>query len=107
MYAVAEQRIDFLYPDGQLVPVHVRLGRPYLHPKGDWACLVQTEGLPERGDPTELFGFGPMHALMIGARFLHLRLSSEVARGAVPHYEGGRDVMSINSLFVFPAAESD
>jgi hypothetical protein len=106
MDLVAEQRIDFLYPDGQLVPVHVRLGRPYPHPKGDWACLVQTEGLPERTDPTELFGVGPMHALMIGARFLHLRLTAEVARGAVPHDECDRDVMSIDSLFVFPNTES-
>jgi hypothetical protein len=107
MDTVAEQRIDFLYPDGRLVPVRVRLGRPYPHPKGDWACVVQAEGLRVWQGPAELFGVGPIHAIMIGAKFLHSMLSVEVERGAVPHYEGGTASMSIDALFVFPSSEDD
>lgn len=106
MEAIAEHRIDFLYPDGQSVSVQVRIGRPYPHPKGDWACVVQAEGLRIWEGPSELFGVGSLHALMIGAGFLRSMLLAEVERGAVPHGEGGEVALGIDELFVLPKTAS-
>jgi hypothetical protein len=106
MDVIAEHRLDVLYPDGEMVPVHVRIGRPRPHPegKGDWGCVVQAEGLRIWDGPSELFGEGSLHALMIAASFLHRMLSAEVERGAVPHWQGGAEALDIDGLFVLPRA---
>ena len=102
MDVIAEHRLNVLYPDGEMVPVHVRIGRPHPHPagKGDWGCVVQAEGLRIWQGPSELFGEGSLHALMIAASFLHRILSAEVERGAVPHWQGGAEALDIDGLFV-------
>ncbi|WP_088253112.1 hypothetical protein [Fimbriiglobus ruber] len=100
MHPIAEHRIDFLYPDGEMVPVRIRLGCPFVHPKGGWTCAVQAEGLRIWQGPSELFGEGSFHALVIGVRFLHRMLVAEIERGAVPHWEGGVEALEIDELFV-------
>ena len=108
MDMVAEQWLDVLYPEGEMVQVHVRIGRPQPHPagKGDWGCVVQAEGLRIWEGPSELFGEGSLHALMIAASFLHSMLSAEVERGAVPHWQGGAEALDIDGLFVLPGRKS-
>ena len=102
MDVIAEHRVDVLYPDGEIRPVHLRIGRPRPHPegRGDWGCVVQAEGLRLWEGPAELFGEGSLHALMIGAGFLHRMLCSEVERGAVPRWPGGTAVLCVDDLFV-------
>lgn len=108
MDVVAEHRLDVLYPDGEMVQIDIRIGRPQPHPagKGDWSCIVQAVGLRAWEGPSELFGEGSLHALMIAAGFLHRMLSVEVERGAVPHWKGGAEALDIDGLFVLPDRRS-
>jgi hypothetical protein len=99
MDVIAEHRLVVLYPDGELVPVYLRIGRPGPHPKGDFVCPVQAEGLRLWKGPAELAGVDTLHALMIALRFLHDMLSSEVERGAVLHWEGGNQSLQLSDLF--------
>ncbi len=100
MDVVAEHRLVVLYPDGELVPVYLRVGRPRPHPKGDHVCLVQAEGLRLWEGPTEFGGVDSFHALMIGLRFLYNMLSTEVERGAILHWEGAEEAHELSDLFV-------
>ena len=99
MDVVAQHRVDVLYPDGHLVPVLLRVGRPLPHPQGDFVCPVAADGLPDRDGPTEIFGVGSLHALMLGLRYLHHSLAIETERGAVLHWEGGEQVLALDELF--------
>ena len=112
MDVIAEHRVDVLYPDGELVPVRLRIGRPRPHPQGDHVCPVQAEGLRLWEGPAEFAGVGSLHALMIGLRFLRDMLSTEVERGAVLHWEGGKQHLTLDDLFVLhksagPGAAAD
>jgi hypothetical protein len=86
---IAEHRLVATFPDSGPTSVVVRLGRPYAHPNGDHACPVQTEGLRLLEGPSEIFGVGTWHALMLGLKFLRSMLATEAERGAVFHWEGG------------------
>ncbi|WP_157369443.1 hypothetical protein [Zavarzinella formosa] len=104
MDVIAEQRLDLLYPDGELVPVHIRIGRPQPHPdgKGDWGCLAEATGLRIWDGPQEFFGEGSLQALMLTARFLHSMLLAEIERGAaMPVWPDGSE-MGLNTIFGFP-----
>jgi hypothetical protein len=100
MDVIAEHKLLALYPDGTASPVCLRVGRPEPRSDGDWVCPVQGEGLRLWEGPTELFGVGSWHALMIGLRFLREILASEVRQGAVLHWEGGEHSTSVDELFV-------
>ena len=91
-------------PAGRHVP-RPRVGRPYPHPKGDHACQVQAEGLRLWQRPTEIYGVGTWHALMLGLRFLRTMLAAEAERGAVFHWEGGEHAVSVEELFVLGPIE--
>jgi hypothetical protein len=108
MDVVAEHQIDVLYPDGEMISVHIRVGRPQPHPEGngDWGCEVQAEGLRIWEGPNKLYGVGSLHALMIAVGFLHRMLSAEVERGAVLHWQGGEEALCADDLFVLPGRES-
>jgi hypothetical protein len=100
MSVVAEHRLDVLYPDGQMVPVLIRVGLPRPHPQGDYVCSVEAHGMRIWQGPSELSGVGSFHALMIGIRFLYKMLSSEVEQGAILHWEGGKQFLNLDELFV-------
>lgn len=100
MDVVAERRLIATFPDSAVVPVCLRIGRPRPHPKGDWICPVEAEGLRLWQGPTEFFGVGSWHALMIGLRFLHEMLATEVRNGAVFHWEDGQQAVTVEELFV-------
>jgi hypothetical protein len=103
MDVVAEHRLIATFSDSGAVPVWLRVGRPRPHPKGDWVCPVQGEGLRLWEGPSELFGVGSWHALMVGLRFLHEMLAAEVRQGAVFHWEDGEHAISVEELFVLHA----
>jgi hypothetical protein len=100
MDVVAEQRLSVLYPDGESVPVCLRVGRPLPGSQGDFLCPVEADGLRIWQGPREFSGVGSFHALMIGLRFLHNMLSFEVQRGAILHWEDGQQHLTINDFFV-------
>jgi hypothetical protein len=101
MDVIAEDRIDILYPDGELRQVHLRIGRPHPNSKGkvEWGCQIQAEGLRIWEGPTELFGVSSLHALMIGVGFLRRMLTIEVDRGAVLHWQGETEPLHVDYLF--------
>ena len=105
MDVVAEHRLVATFPDGALAPVVLRVGRPYAHPKGDHACAVQAEGLRLWQGPSDIFGVGTWHALMLGLRFLQSMLAAEAERGAVFHWEGSEHAVSVEELFVLNTIE--
>ncbi len=63
-------------------------------------CPVQGEGLRLWEGPSELFGVGSWHALMIGLRFLREILTGEVRQGTVFHWEDGEHPIRVEELFV-------
>jgi len=99
MDVVAEHRIEVLHPDGTIARVHLRVGHPYPHPQGDYACRVSAEGLGGWGHPADICGVSSLHALLRGLGFLHRALAAAVERGAVLHWEGGKDVLTLDELF--------
>jgi len=105
MDVITELRLVATFPDGGSAPVVLRVGRPYPHPKGDHACQVQAEGLRLWQRPTEIYGVGTWHALMLGLRFLRTMLAAEAERGAVFHWEGGEHAVSVEELFVLGPIE--
>ena len=100
MEVIAERKLFALFPNGKTANVYLCVGRPAAHPNGDWVCPVHAEGLRLWQGPTNLFGVGSWHALMIGLRFLHKILSAEVQQGAVFHYEGGKQPIEVDELFM-------
>ena len=90
MDVIAERRLIATFPDGGPIPVVLRVGRPYPHPKGDYACPVQAEGLRLCEGPNDIFGVGSWHALMLGLRFLRSMLASEAKRGGGVPFGGRR-----------------
>ena len=100
MEVIAEHKLLVLYPDGAAIPVCLRVGPLIPHPKGDWVCWVQAEGLRLWQGPTSLFGDGSWHALMVGLRFLQEMLAGEVRQGAVLHWENGEYPTSLEEVFV-------
>ena len=105
MDVIAEHRVVATFPDSVLSAVVLRVGRPYAHPKGDHACPVQAEGLRLWQGPSDIFGVGTWHAMMLGLRFLRSMLAAEVERGAVFHWEGGEHAVSVEELFVLGLIE--
>ncbi len=100
MTVVAEHQIDVLYPDGQLVSVRIWVGFPRPHSQGAFVCPVGADGLRIlNGEPTELFGVGSFHALLIGLGFLYRILSSEVEQGAILKWAATDQVLEVKELF--------
>jgi Domain of unknown function (DUF6968) len=99
MDLVAERVLVALYPDGESVHVHLRIGRPVPHPNGDWCCEVAAEGLRLWRGPKPFRGVDSWQALLIGLQFLRDILSREAERGAVYHWEGGEHPIRVDELF--------
>ena len=105
MDVVAEKRLVAVYPDGASTPIHLRVGRPMPHPRGDWFCEVVAEGLRHWQGPSKICGVETWQALMLGLRFLREVVRSEVRDGAVFHWEDGEHVLYIDKLFPFHDSE--
>jgi hypothetical protein len=105
MDLIAELRLTATFADGLSAPVVVCVGRPYAHPKGDHACPVEGKGLRLWTGPTDIFGVGEWHALMVGLRFLRSMLAVEAERGAVFRREDDDQSVSVEELFVLHLIE--
>ena len=99
MDVIAEHRLVATFPDGELAPVVLRVGMPFAHVKGDYACRVEAEGLRLWEGPTEIFGASSFQALALGLRHLRSMLAAEVKHGAVFHMKGGDHPVSVETLF--------
>lgn len=101
MDVIAEDRLDMLYPDGEMVPVHIRIGRPQLPPQstGEWFCLIQADGLRFCKCSPKVFGEGSFHTLMLAFYALRLALNYEVEQGAIPHWQDGTTYRNIDEMF--------
>jgi hypothetical protein len=99
MEIVAEQGLSALFPDGRLVPVHFRVGRPHRRPTGEWACPVEVDGLPGWQGSVDIFGVDSLQALTLGCRLLRSVLLDATARGTVFHRPDSKIVYSAELLF--------
>ena len=105
MDIIAEQRLVATFPDSEAVTVCLRVGRPRPHTQLDWVCPVEGEGLRLWQGPSELFGVGSWHALMIGIRFLREMIAAEVRQGALFHWEGSKTIFTLEEMFVLGEME--
>jgi hypothetical protein len=105
MDVIAEHLLVATFPDGGPVLVVIRVGRPFAHPNGDFACPVQADGLRLWQGPSEIFGVGSWHALMLGLRFVRSMLAAEVERGTVLHWENHEYAVAVEDLFVLSPIE--
>ena len=99
MDVIAEYQLVAKLPDSDPVTVSLRIGRPTPHPQGDFVCSVQAEGLQIWQGPSDIFGVGSWHALMLGLHFMRSMLTAEVKRGAVLYWEDGEHPISVEELF--------
>ena len=99
MDVIAEYQLVAKLPDSDPVTVSLRIGRPTPHPRGDFVCSVQAEGLGLRQEPIEIFGVSSWQALMLGLWFMRSTLAAEVARGAKFYWEDGEHAISVEELF--------
>src|SRR4051794_38267402 len=81
MEIVVEQELSALFPDGRVVPIRMRVGRPHPRPTGEWACPVEVDGLPSWQGSRDIFGEGPLQALTLGLRLLRSALLDAAVRG--------------------------
>lgn len=105
MDVFAEHRLVATFPDCGPVPVCLRIGRPTPHPRGDYVCPVQAEGLRLWQGPSDIFGVSSWQALMLGLCFIRSMITAEVARGAVIYWEGGEHAISVEELFALHEVE--
>ena len=103
MDVVAEHQCVAMYPDGVPVLIVLRVGRPFAHPKGDYACSVEAKGLRIWQGPSDISGASTLHALMLGLRFLRAMLIEEADRGVVFRWEDSEQTVTVNELFVLHA----
>jgi hypothetical protein len=70
---VASYEIDAIFPDGTKRPVVLRLGAPFLRDE-QWWVRTELENLDSTAGPVA--GEGSLHTLMLGIRWMILRLSA-------------------------------
>jgi hypothetical protein len=66
--AIAERTLMCVKPNGQRVPVTLRIGKPYPASDVDWACPVALEGLEPR--LLDIHGVDSFQALMLAQKLL-------------------------------------
>jgi hypothetical protein len=78
---IAEQRVIWVFPDGERRPGRIAVGEPWVVPggNGEARCACLLEGLEDTGDP--LAGDGTFEALIIAVRFLGWRLHVFASHG--------------------------
>jgi hypothetical protein len=99
MDVVSEEALSALLPDGRVVPIHIRVGRPRPRPTGEWACPVDAEGLPGWQGSRDIFGEGSLQALMLGLGLLRSVLLDATARGTVFRWPDSEEVFHVELLF--------
>src|SRR5438876_681954 len=95
MDVIAEHRLEAHYPDGVVVSVCLRVGRPKPHSNGDYVCPVQAEGLRLWQGPKEFWGrrfiprannrdpISPQHAVSRGGKWGQAALGGRYATSQV------------------------
>jgi hypothetical protein len=99
MDVVADQELSALLPDGRVVRVHVRVGRPHPRPTGEWACPIDVEGLPGWQGSRDVFGEGSLQSLMLGLGLLRSVLLDATARGTVFRWPDSEELVPVELLF--------
>ena len=74
---IAEERVVFVQPNGTRVAGRIAVAAPVVREQ-DCACEVVMEGL-ERSHT--IFGDSTLQALLLGVRFLGMRLHDQMSRG--------------------------
>ena len=77
--SIAERALVYVKPNGERVPVTLRLGTPYRSSDVDWACPVAAEGLYSKlGD---IHGVDSFQALMLAQKLLLQLMAGAVEDG--------------------------
>jgi hypothetical protein len=101
---IAEYRLHLKYPDGELVPVWLRINRPERLPTGLWECTGVMDGgrwaHPQYGPfVSPIMASTSWQALAFALRFMHQMIAQEVRSGAMLFSESGRNPIHLDELF--------
>ena len=107
MKAIAEYRLHLKYPDGEMVPVRLRIGRPEQLPTGLWQCETEANGLRPAFGTVPTPSSTSWQALVWALRLLYRLLRSDVSRGTVLYDESGKYPIHLDELFPFPRDGED
>ena len=95
--AIAERKLVCVKPDGQRVPVTLRIGKPYPASDVDWACPVALEGLqPKLAD---MHGVDSFQALMLAQKLLLQLMLGVIEDGGSFRDDEDDSPVDINRLF--------
>ena len=97
--AVAERTLVCVKPNGERVPVTLRIGKPYPASDVDWACPVALEGL-ERKLP-DIHGVDSFQALMLAQKLLLQLMTGVIEDGG--RFEDDEDGSPIDLKKLFAA----
>ena len=97
--AVAERTLVCVKPNGERVPVTLRIGKPYPASDVDWACPVALEGL-ERKLP-DIHGVDSFQALMLAQKLLLQLMTGVIEDGG--RFEDDEDGSPIDLKKLFTA----
>jgi hypothetical protein len=93
---IAEEHVVFVRPDGRRTTGRIAVGHPEKTGTGEARCTVTLDGL-EQTSP--IFGESTLQALLLGVRFLGMRLHDFQSKGGrVLHAADDSDV-ELDELF--------
>ena len=82
--------LRWIKPDGAVVPLVVRIGRPTPDPRGDeWACPSEIDGLDDRY--ADMVGVSSIQAMALALRLVRTMLADTIQRGAALYLPGALD----------------
>lgn len=79
---IAKRNLEFRTPDGVIVPVSIRIGKPQADPNpgGAWRCSVQIEGFHDSLGTRWVSGEDSYQALLLAIEIVFVDVEGEVRR---------------------------
>jgi hypothetical protein len=96
---IAERTLMYVKPNGQRVPITLRIGKPYPASDADWACPVALEGLEPR--LPDIHGVDSFQALMLAQKLLLQVMTAVLEDGG--RFEEGEDGSPVDITKLFAA----
>lgn len=95
--AIAERELVWVKPDGERVPITLRIGKPYRTKGDDWVCPVAAEGFQTK--LADMHGIDSFQALMLAQGLLAKLMIGAVEDGG--HFLNVDDdtPVDVNRLF--------
>jgi len=92
--------VDFIMhsPSGKKRKVILRIGKPYEHQSGDWACPVELNGYEPRY--ADIFGVSSMQALCLAISLVRTRIHDFISKGGrITDGDADSNAKDVEALF--------